>query len=590
MLEELHIRGLGVIADATLELSAGLTVVTGETGAGKTMVVAGLALLFGGRGDAGRVRAGAPQALVEGRLRVPPGSAAGQHAADAGADYDEDGTLVAGRSLSAEGRSRAQLGGRSVPVNVLGTLGEELVTVHGQAGQLRLLRPAEQRAALDRFAGEPVGGLLSRHRELYHHWQAVERDLAARTSTARDRTREAGELQRALAAIEAVAPQAGEDGALRAEAQRLEHADALQAAAAGAYAALVADPSSDDIDATSLLSAAHRALAAVSGTDPALDELAGRVRELGYLAADVAGELAGYAGSAEADPGRLAQVNERRAALQGLLRIYADSLDGVLAWAAQAAAQLEELDGSEERLTALRTERDQLVAEVTRTALALSAARSAAAELFATAVTGELIHLALPQARIGVQIGRPLGAAGGHTVEVDGRRVAIGPDGLDDVELLFAGHAGVAARPLHKAASGGERSRVMLAVEVVFAAADQVPTLVFDEVDAGVGGRAAVEVGRRLARLAGTHQVIAVTHLAQVAAFADRHLVVVKDDNGSVTASGVHEVVGADRVRELARMLAGLEDSATGLAHAEELLRAAHGDEGVSVGRDRSRR
>ena len=585
MLEELHIRGLGVIADATLELCPGLTVVTGETGAGKTMVVAGLGLLFGGRADAGRVRTGERQALVEGRLRVSPDSAVAARAAEAGAEHDEDGTLLAGRTVSAQGRSRAQLGGRSVPVSLLGALGEELVTVHGQADQLRLLRPAQQQEALDRFAGGAVAELLSRHRRLFDAWQAVECDLATRRSTARDRTHEIDQLARGLAEIEAVAPQPGEDVALRAEAQRLEHADALCAAAAGAAAALVADPASDDADATSLLAVARRALESVADHDPVLDDLAKRVSELGYLAADVAGELAGYAASVDADAGRLAQLNDRRAAVGGLLRTYAGTVDAVLSWAAAAATRLDELDGSEERLAGLAAERDALAEQVATTAGCLSQARAGAAEAFSAAVTGELLHLALPHAQVRVDLSRRAAGAGTPSLLIDGEPVGVGPEGIDDVELFFLAHAGAPARPLRRAASGGELSRVMLAVEVVFAAADEVPTLVFDEVDAGVGGRAAVEVGRRLARLAATHQVLAVTHLPQVAAFADRHLVVGKDDDGSVTASGVREVTGEDRVRELARMLAGLDDSDTGMAHAQELLLAAQAGGRVSQSR-----
>jgi DNA repair protein RecN (Recombination protein N) len=583
VLEELRIRGLGVIADATLELCPGLTVVTGETGAGKTMVVAGLGLLFGGRADAGRVRAGERRAFVEGRLRLPDGSPAASRAIEAGAERDEDGTLLAGRTVSAEGRSRAHLGGRSVPVSLLGALGDELVTLHGQADQLRLLRPGEQRAALDRFGGSAVADLLARHRQVYDRWQAVASDLAERTSSARQRSQEADLLRHGLAEIAAVDPQPGEDDALRAESQRLEHADALRAAAVSAATALVADPTSDEADATGLLGAAHRALESVADHDPALAGLAKRAGELGYLTADVASELASYADSLDADPGRLAQLHDRRAALSVLLRKYADTADGVVAWAAAAAVRLDQLDGSQERLAALTAERDGLAAELADTAAALSAARHAAATRFADAVTAELADLALPHAQVRVAVRRREATAGSPSLPVGGQPVGVGPDGCDEVELLLVAHAGAPARPLQKGASGGELSRVMLAVEVVFAGADRVPTLVFDEVDAGVGGRAAVEVGRRLSRLAATHQVLAVTHLPQVAAFADRHLVVVKDDDGSITASGVREVAADERIRELARMLAGLDGSDTGLAHAEELLAIAQSDKTVSL-------
>jgi len=583
VLEELRIRGLGVIADATLELCPGLTVVTGETGAGKTMVVAGLGLLFGGRADTGRVRVGERQALVEGRLALTEDHAALTRALEAGAECDDDGTLLASRTVSAEGRSRAHLGGRSVPMGVLGALGEDLVTVHGQADQLRLLRPAEQRAALDRFAGADVNGLLTEHRASYDQWQAVIRDLAQRNSAARERAQEAELLRHGLKEIEAVDPRPGEDDTCRADMTRLENADTLRTAAAGAATALVSDPADDAPDVAGLLATAQRSLEAVAEHDPVLAGLAGRVGELGYLASDAAGELAVYAHSFEADPGRLAQLHDRWAVLQGLVRRYADTIDGVREWAATAAVRLNELDGSQEKLAELTAERDAVAAELTSTAIELSAARSAAAEVFAAAVTAELADLALPNARIEVALHRRDAPAGSLGLLIGDQTVAVSADGIDDVELLLVPHTGAPARLLNKGASGGELSRVMLAVEVVFAGANHVPTLVFDEVDAGVGGRAAGEVGRRLARLARTHQVLVVTHLPQVAAFADRHLVVSKDDDGSVTASGVRQVAAEERTRELARMLAGLDESDTGVAHAEELLEAAQRDNRVSV-------
>ena len=583
VLEELRIKGLGVIADATLELCPKLTVVTGETGAGKTMVVAGLGLLFGGRADTGRIRRGERQALVEGRLALPDGSSALARALESGAECDDDGTLLASRTMSIEGRSRVHLGGRSVPVSVLSALGEDLVTIHGQADQLRLLRPAEQRAALDRFAGAGVVTGLTRYRVLYDRWQAVTRDLAQRGARARERAQESDLLRHGLNEIKAVNPQSGEENALRSDISRLESADTLRSAAAGAAAALVSDPAEDQPDVTGLLAVAQRALESVAEHDPALAGLAARVGELGYLASDAAGELATYADSFELDPGRLAQLHDRWATLQGLVRRYADTVEGVREWAEAAVVRLDELDGSRERLAELTAERDTVATALATAAVELSAARAAAAKVFADAVTAELTDVALPNARIEVALRRRKAAAGGVGLLIDGETLAVSPEGIDEVELLLTPHAGASARPLNKGASGGELSRVMLAVEVVFAGANRVPTLVFDEVDAGIGGRAAGEVGRRLARLAQSHQVVVVTHLPQVAAFADRHLVVSKDDDGSVTASCVRSVSAEERTRELARMLAGLDASDTGVAHAEELLEAAQRDNRVSV-------
>ena len=596
MLDEIRITGLGVIAEATLDLSPRLTVVTGETGAGKTMVVTALGLLFGGRADPARVRSGSTSAVVEGRIRLDGAAstarAVADRAAEAGAEPDDDGSLLLSRSVSAEGRSRAHLGGRSVPMGVLADVGELLVTVHGQSDQLRLLRPAEQRAALDRYAGDAVAGLLAAHRDLYDRWQAVAADLVERTAKARERTQEADALRYGVAEVEAVAPLPGEDEDLRAESRRLEHADALRTAAYTAHEALAGDPmgSGDGADVATLLGVARRALGAVADDDPTIAALALRTEELAALAADLGTELAEYTEGLDADPTRLAVVHERRATLSAVTRKYADSVDGVLAWAATARERLVQLDSSEETLAALAAERDALAAELTALTVRLSAARSEAAREFGTAVTEELAGLAMPHARVDAVVETREPARGQPSLEVDGRLVAVGRDGVDEVELRLVAHPGAPALPLQRGASGGELSRVMLAVEVVFAGSGGTPTMVFDEVDAGVGGRAAVEVGRRLARLARTHQVVVVTHLPQVAAFADRHLSVVKGVDGSVTTSGVQLLDDSDRARELARMLAGLEDSELGVAHAEELLATAQAEKERPLPRPRRRK
>ena len=317
--------------------------------------------------------------------------------------------------------------------------------------------------------------------------------------------------------------------------------------------------------------------------DPELAALEKRLDELAYLAADVAAELASYAERTDADPGRLAEVEDRRAALKALTRKYGDrvgTVDEVLGWAAEAGQRLSTLDVSEDALAALAEQRDAAGAEVTRLAGELSALRAGAAERFGAAVTAELVGLAMPRAAVTVELRRRPATGDTPAVELAGERVAVGPDGVDEVEVLLRPHAGAPPLPIQRGASGGELSRVMLAVEVVFAGADPVPTMVFDEVDAGVGGRAAVEVGRRLARLARDHQVLVVTHLPQVAAYADAHVVVDKADSDGVlvTKSDVRLLDDGGRVRELARMLAGLEGSQLGRAHAEELLSTAAAD------------
>ena len=625
MLEEVRITGLGVIEDAVLEFSPGFTVVTGETGAGKTMVVTGLGLMFGGRADPARVRPGADRATVEGRLRIEPDSPAAQQVLDAGGELDDDGrTLIVSRSVSAEGRSRAHAGGRGVPVSLLIGLADDLVAVHGQADQQQLLRAARQRQALDEFAGPALSAVMADYQRAYARHREVQAELSELTTRAQERATEAEDLRRALDEIERAEPAAGEDTALLAEEERLGHADALHAAATTAHAALLGDPSDgyQGADAVTLLGTARQALDGVAAHDPDLASLAGRLSEAAYLVSDVATDLASYVESLDSDPARLAAVQERRAELTRLIRAYGgrapvaapaqaeaeagdpgtgepgtgepgtgrpeDPADGaptapdmapgtdataatgpapvvpglasVLAWAEQARRRLTELSGDDDRIGVLGAEEARLAATVRDLGGKLTALRKEAAERFAVAVTGELTALAMPHAKI--------------TVPVNPQD-EYGPHGADEVEIRLAAHPGAPALPLAKGASGGELSRVMLAIEVVFAGADPVPTFVFDEVDAGVGGKAAVEIGRRLARLARRAQVIVVTHLPQVAAFADAHLVVEKASDGSVVSSGIARLDDAGRVRELSRMLAGLEDSEYGQAHAGELLAAA---------------
>ncbi|MEU4515030.1 DNA repair protein RecN [Nonomuraea wenchangensis] len=566
--EEVRIQGLGVIDEAVLELSPGFNVVTGETGAGKTMVVTGLGLLFGGRADPSRIRPGAERARVEGTLVVEPGGRVAQQVEDTGGDV-EGGELIISRTVSAEGRSRAWLGGRTVPVGTLTYLADDLVAVHGQMDQQRLLQPARQRAALDRYAGEELVKPLRAYTQAYKRHKQVAVQLEELTTRARERTQEADLLRFGLQEIEKVDPKPGEDVELREEEERLSHADALRSAATTAHTALLGDPmeaAGGAHDVISLLGEARTAVEAVRDFDPQLAGVADRLAEAGYLISDVATDLASYAESIEADPSRLAVVQERRSVLSGLIRKYgeqsADSA-GVLAWAQRAAARLSELEGDDERIDELTREHDELTDKLTDLAAELTRVREAAAERFGLAVTEELTALAMPHARVVVQLTRS---------------AEFGPEGVDEVELRMAAHPAAPPLPLTKGASGGELSRVMLAIEVVFAGADPVPTFVFDEVDAGVGGKAAVEIGRRLARLARTAQVIVVTHLPQVAAFADQHLVVEKASDGSVVRSGVTTLDHEGRVRELSRMLAGLEDSELGRAHAEELLGLAAAD------------
>jgi len=574
MLAEMRIQGLGVIDDATLELDPGLTVLTGETGAGKTMVVTGLTLLGGGRAEASRVADGARRAVVEGRFSAEPAAVA--VADEVGAEPDDDGTLIAVRTVGADGRSRAHLGGRSVPVGVLGRLAEATLAVHGQNDQLRLLRPAEQRALLDRFAGETVAEPLGRYRAVRSEWMRISAELVARRDGARKLAQEAGLLRHGLTEITAVDPQPGEDVELVAHARRLAEADELRAVASAAQAALVGAEDVPDVPAAlALIGEARHRLAAAGDTE--LSALDARLTEALALLGDVGAELTGYLDRLDADPERLASVLSRQAELKALTRKYAADVDGVLAWAAAARERLGSLDVSDEALAGLTARRDGLAVELAEHAAAVTAARTKAAGRLAADTTAELAGLAMADARLLVAVTqRVAGAGAAEAVRVGRRELVAGAEGVDEVELRLVAHAGASPQPLHKGASGGELSRVMLALEVALAGADPVPTMVFDEVDAGVGGRAAVEIGRRLARLASRHQVIVVTHLPQVAAYADRHLVVDKSRrDGGKARSRVRTLAEDERIVELARMLAGLDDTDTGRAHAEELLEAA---------------
>ena len=558
MIEQITLRDLGVIARATLPMGPGFTAITGETGAGKTMVVTGLGLLMGARSDAGAVRAGADQAAVEGVWIVPERGAVAERVADAGGEVEPigggRGELYLGRTVTSEGRSRASVGGRTAPAGVLADLAEQLVVVHGQSDQLRLRSSAAQRDALDRFGGDEIAAPLAEYRAAYEHERAVSAELSDLTARREERAREAAQLRTDLDELEQLDPQPGEDVDLAARAERLAHAEDLRLAATQAHAALSQDDDTPDV--VGLLADARRALERAAANDPTLQAHAATLEDLGYRAADLATELSGYlADLDESGPHELAAVEERRAALGALVRAHG-TLDAALALRTEGALRLADLDDDGDRVERLRAESDDAQKRLDAAASALSDVRRRAADRLSAAVTEELRALALPDARVVVAVEPAPSSAAGR----------------DDVTILLAPHPGAEPRPVAKTASGGELSRVMLAIEVVIAGADAVPTFVFDEIDAGIGGAAAIEVGRRLAALAQSSQVIVVTHLAQVAAFANNHLSVVKSSDGSVTASSVRALDGEEREAEMARLLSGLADSPAALEHARELL------------------
>lgn len=566
MIEELTIRDLGVIGEARLPLGPGFTALTGETGAGKTMVVTALGLLLGERADSGAIRSGAEQAVVEGHWDIDSTGAVAERVREAGGELDGAAGgragLVLGRSISPEGRSRAVVGGRSAPVGVLSELGPHLVVVHGQSDQIRLRSATAQREALDRYAGPSLAVLLGDFQEVFRRWQTGQNELDVLVAERDRRAGEAAELRLAIDEIEAAAPRRGEDVELAEQAERLTNLEDLRLAAAEAQQAVSSQTLDDSADALTMVEAARRAIDRVVGHDPALAPIAEALTTASVAVSEASGQLASYLGSLDADSAReLETIQERRAVLAGLIRRYGPTLDDVVDQLDSGSSRLVELDGDADRIEALQAEVAADRRRLDELADQLTERRREAGARLAEAVTAELGALAMPDAHLEIEI-----TAGELTMT-----------GRDQVAILLQPHPGTEPRPLARGASGGELSRVMLAIEVVLAASDPVPTFVFDEVDAGVGGASATEIGRRLARLATSAQVIVVTHLAQVAAFSNNHLVVEKGSDGAVTSSSVRLVHADDRAAEMARLLSGSPESESALTHARELLEAAHG-------------
>jgi DNA repair protein RecN (Recombination protein N) len=555
VIEEIRIRNLGVISEAVLPLGPGFTAITGETGAGKTMVVTALGLLRGERAEAATVRSGTESAVVEGRWFITDSSRVQSILDDVDASLDHNELLLS-RSVTSEGRSRAVVAGRQTPAGILADLGDTLVAVHGQSEQVRLRSASAQREALDRFGGADLSSALQSYQHVYRQWKADTAELAELTAARDARAREAEELRVAVSEIEALAPQPGEDQALATLAERLTHTEDLRVALLTAREALASE--SDNTDVLGLIEVARKSVDRAAGIDDALSSVAAELSELSARLVDASHELSSQVASLEGEGERdLDLVQERRAELATVIRRYGPTLDDVIAYVASASKRLLELDSDDTRIDELTMLVQSHSTTVTEAAARLTQLRSQAATALADAVTAELHALAMPDARLHVSVSA-LSEPAVH--------------GADVVEILLAPHPGSEPRPVAKGASGGELSRIMLALEVVIAGADTVPTYVFDEVDAGVGGAAAIEVGRRLAMLSQNAQVIVVTHLAQVAAFATNHLRVFKDTSGEVTASSVTKLDGHARLSEMARLLSGLADSESGLTHARELL------------------
>jgi len=554
VIEQLRIKNLGVIRDATLDFAPGLTVLTGETGAGKTMVFRSLHLLFGGKADSALISTGASQALVEADVLLQPQLL--DWFTERGAQVD-DHVVIVSRQVNETGRSRSFLGGSSVPTNVVAECGEQLVAVHGQSDQLRLTKSEQQRLLLDRFAGSEVSTVLSEYRMLWDAHRDLGQRVQALTSDSVDREAQLERLTQILSQVDTLKPQPGEDHALRDEARRGANTEALFGAAMLAISQLSGGDTSDS-SITQALATSRKALEHEQAIDTSLEQFVVRLREVEILVAELSSDLKSYSSEIDASPVRLAQIESRRASLKNLTRGFVD-VDDLLSWVEVNRPRLEELQGGDETLERLRHEQEVVWQKLVVVGEQLTQARTEAAKRFSQAVSEELTGLAMAGASVDFQL----------------TPTAPSPHGADAVELGLISRPNAPRVPIHKGASGGELSRIMLAVEVVLAQADPIGTFVFDEVDAGVGGQAAVEVGKRLARLARTSQVIVVTHLPQVAAFADRHLVVARAEGDEVHSSQVVAVSEQDRVVELSRMLAGLEDSQAGEQLARDLLDVA---------------
>ena len=565
MIEEISIRDLGVIGDAKLIFSKGLTAITGETGAGKTMVLSALGLLLGHRANVSAVRIGADQSFVEGRwfLRDTTSNVGARVSAlldEAGIPFG-DGELILNRTVSGEGRSRASANGRAVALASITDLGDELVVVHGQSDQIRLKSAKAQREALDSFAGNPLGNLLTAYRADFSALLELRERHAKLANGSAERGKRIADLRAWIGALEKLDAKPGELEMISQQIEKLDGIEALRQAAGGAHEALSASGYGETTDAIGLVSAARKLLEGASASDHALEPMTERLREVGMQLSDVAADLSGYLADLEADAETsLELLQSRKSALVAAGRQHSADANRLDEQLNAYRAELSEIDDSGDNLTSLTVELERLEAVCWDKAQAVSAARNAAARNLESEVTSELAGLAMPNARLVVEIEQASGLTG---------------SGIDEVTLMLASFNGAQARPIAKGASGGELSRIMLALEVVLAKGVETPTFIFDEVDAGVGGEAAIEVGRRLAKLSQTAQVIVVTHLAQVAAFADRQLRVLKSHAGDVTSSDVVALEGEPRIAELARMISGMADSEAARKNAQELLSLA---------------
>ncbi len=563
-LEEISIRNLGIIEQSELELGRGLNVLTGETGAGKTMILTALALVLGGKSDSALVRHGSDRLVATAQFSVTANSQ--EKLDEIGAETDGS-SLIVTRTVNSDGKSKASCGGVTVPAGTLADVTEPLIEIHGQSANAQIVKPARQRELLDRFGGSTIAKAISEYQEIYGQYLELKERIKAMKASANKRDGEIAELEEFLAAWSKLKAVRDEASSVEDEIKRLSSVEDLRIASSGALSALDAE----DSGALNLLHSARRFLDAAKGKDSRLEEIAERVAESFFILDDASSDLASYATRLEADPDRLDFLQNRKAEISLFIKRWggAGSLDEeLLTLAAKAKSGKEaiaDLKGGDDRIAELESELAKVKKSLLLSAQSLTKARSAAAVSLSTSVTHEIQALSMPHTKFFVEVSSPDYASA--LKESDFTNL-----GCDEITMQIQGQIDGPKIALGKGASGGEMSRIMLGLEVVIAQSHPVGTYIFDEVDAGVGGKAAIEVGKRLHALAQNAQVIVVTHLPQVAAWADTHFVVRKSSDGSVVQSGVSKLAQSERVEEIARMLAGLEESSSAREHAAELL------------------
>ncbi len=562
-LDEITIRSIGVIDQATLEISKGLTVLTGETGAGKTMILTALNLILGGKSDSALVRKGSERLVASGKFSIP---------ADQIGVFEncgvvvEDSALIITRSVSADGKSKATCNGISVTTNTLSSMSELIVEVHAQAANINISKTSKQRDLLDKFAGLEFEVTFAEYSKVLTQYHALKTRITALRKSIERADQELKTLREFVLALTTLKLKHGEYPEINSDIDRLSSVEELRIAGASALSAI----DGDEVGALTSVGVARRALESARSKDGELEAIYAQLSEGFYLIEDARGALASYLASLEADPHQLDYLQARRAEIHALVKKFggsneiASEADGLLARYESSENEIADLEGGDNRLKEMETELVGIKKQLVIAAKSLSEVRKLAGEKLSSAVTVEMQALSMPHAAFYVKI---------ESVDYAAlKESGFTAFGCDEVSMFISAHQDAPLVSIAKGASGGEMSRVMLALEVVIAATHPVGTYIFDEVDAGVGGKAAIEVGRRLHSLSRHAQVVVVTHLPQVAAWADSHFVVTKDSNGSVGQSDVRRVDGADRIEELARMLAGLENSVSAREHATELL------------------